>query len=141
MYLSPSNIPEYRQPGPNLSSGWADNQANFSISYAFDAYGTSQEVLIEDLYNPDAEDMQAAVEQKMDALEMHLELSMAIAFNGSSYVPGRWFIAFASGYNGYTTTPGVGCFILLWLTSLLVHRNSLPEVQSQRMQKESTPGY
>lgn len=62
---------------------------------------------IEDLYNPDASDMKDAVSAKITALSNHIGMSTGLDGLASQQTPGKWYIAFASGYNGITTTPDV----------------------------------
>jgi hypothetical protein len=76
------------------------------MSYLHDSSNnTLQAVYIEDRYNPDTATMKDAVGDKLTALKAHLNQSMSLQGNASAQTPGVWFIAFASGYNGVTSTP------------------------------------
>jgi hypothetical protein len=93
--------------GINLSSGWSDNRANFSIRYAYNEDGAvAQTVYIEDLYNSQADDEEQALDIKFDALMRHFNLSTSKRMEERT---AEWYIAFASGYNGILTTPEVRC--------------------------------
>jgi hypothetical protein len=101
----------YQPIGIDLASGWRDNYPNITIPYyeSTDGNGNTQtqQVFIEDLYNPQAADGEAAVEAKFNALKTHLDLAGAA---GSSGLQSSWYIGFASGYNGIFTTPDVRVF-------------------------------
>jgi len=82
-------------------------------------------VFIEDLYNPGAEDEEAGIEAKFDALKTHLDLAGAA---GNTVLQSSWYIGFASGYNGILTTPDVRilpltllitCYSYNWMSNLL----------------------
>jgi hypothetical protein len=106
-----ANISNYTSQGPYLGQGWLDNTANITMPYLHDsANNTLQTVYIEDFYNPDTATLKDAVGDKLTALKAHLQQSMSLSGNASAQTPGVWFIAFASGYNGVTSTPKV--FIL-----------------------------
>lgn len=107
LVLSPDNIPDYRPVGVSVARGWRDNYPNITLTYyeSTDGYGNthSQQLFIEDLYNPQAEDEEAGVEDKFEALKTHLDLAAATAATPDFQT--SWFIGFASGYNGLLTTP------------------------------------
>lgn len=101
-----ANISNYTSQGPYLGQGWLDNTANITMPYLHDsANNTLQTVYIEDFYNPDTATLKDAVADKLTALKAHLQQSMSLSGNASAQTPGVWFIAFASGYNGVTSTP------------------------------------
>ncbi|PVF98456.1 PLC-like phosphodiesterase [Serendipita vermifera] len=89
--------------GINFSSGWSDNKASISIQYAYDSDGTvAQTVYIEDLYNPQADSEEEALDAKFNALMVHFNSSTSRSVEERM---AQWYIAFASGYNGILTTP------------------------------------
>lgn len=115
LYIAQENIGDSYQPiGVNLAWGWADNKANFSLDYQWvydydnlDEYGNppvvaSQTVYIEDLYDLGGADDDVAINDKVNAITTHLNLSTT---NGPK--PGAWYIAFASATNKIYTTPEV----------------------------------
>jgi hypothetical protein len=94
------------------------------------ANATLQTVYIEDFYNPDTATLKDAVGDKLTAIKAHLNQSMSLSGNASAQTPGVWFIAFASGYNGVTSTPNVFFFSFYFLnygTDESIIRNSPPE--------------
>jgi hypothetical protein len=127
-----SNIPNYVSQGPYLGNGWLDNTANITMAYLHDASNTTlQTVYIEDFYNPDTTTMKEAVADKLTALKAHFQQSMSLSGNASAQTPGVWFIAFASGYNGVTSTPKV---------SLLFYPNIISEYNTNGRYKEFATG-
>ncbi|KAG9053692.1 hypothetical protein FS842_007421 [Serendipita sp. 407] len=100
--MDPNNIPDYKPFGLNLARGWKDNNANISIKYDYDADNNYRQVVyVQDLYNPDADDEEAAINKKYEVLTTHLNRSVATGFENTN----KWYIGFASGYNGVLTTP------------------------------------
>jgi len=86
-----ANNPDLTPVGLNVATGWADNNADFSIVYTPGA-----SAYIEDLYqlNGDAVDIspQTKVQEKFDAITTHLTNA-----NGISNIT-QVFITFASGF-------------------------------------------
>ncbi|CAG7853059.1 SubName: Full=Uncharacterized protein {ECO:0000313/EMBL:CCA72524.1} [Serendipita indica DSM 11827] len=100
--LSSANIPDYQPFGINVGKGWLDNKASFFLTYVVDTDGNPrQKLYVEDLYNPDGSDQKDGVNKKMNAITDHLTR----AANAGPSQTDSWYIAFASGYNGITTTP------------------------------------
>ena len=87
-----------------MAKGWLDNKASFFLTYVVDTEGNPrQKLYVEDLYNPDGSDQKDAVNKKMNALTDHLTRAANAGFEQSD----SWYIGFASGYNGISTTPEV----------------------------------
>lgn len=104
-----ANHPDLIPVGLNVATGWADNNADFSITYD---PASGEVAYIEDLYqlNGGVVDLSPAtkVQQKFDALTSHITNS-----RGSANLS-QVFISFASGFGGAVDDiliPRVGCLI------------------------------
>src|SRR5258708_39615556 len=84
--------------GMDVSTGFADNNASFTIDYS----GTGQHIAyIEDFYDVNKTDLAAAVDAKVSAVTSHLELA------AGSDATGQLVWTFASGYSGILVLPAV----------------------------------
>jgi 1-phosphatidylinositol phosphodiesterase len=85
--------------GINVATGFADNNADFTIDYS----GTGQHIAyIEDLYDLNATDLSAAVNAKFSAVAAHVDLA------AGSGATGQLVWTFASATSGIFALPEAG---------------------------------
>ena len=88
--------------GINVATGFADNNANFTIDYS----GTGQHICyIEDLYDVNATDLVSAVNAKVAAVTAHIDLA------AGSDATGQLVWTFASASSGIVAFPVVSLAI------------------------------
>src|SRR5258708_39937886 len=88
--------------GINVATGFADNNANFTIDYS----GTGQHICyIEDLYDVNATDLVSAVNAKVAAVTAHIDLA------AGSDATGQLVWTFASASSGIVAFPIVSLAI------------------------------
>jgi hypothetical protein len=104
--------------GINVATGFADNNASFTIDYS----GTGQHIAyIEDFYDVNKTDLAAAVDAKFSAVASHVDLA------AGSDATAQLVWTFASGSSGIFVLPAVSLTLRwkLWLSNLCNFRHWL----------------